>query len=151
MENTVRKTGTANSEKIGRILDGYRKDFYRQLATDPEFRRMMEEPGKNGCCRPLNPLHEVFSREYLDRIAGNPEKIEIGTIYYKGTAYPVREIRAGYDVYTVFVKRLEELLVYDTRNMQQEAMETDGRCHCYCSDEEMCTMTDAELHEMIYG
>lgn len=48
-----------------------------------------------GCfCKP-HPCHGDIIKEYLDRMAGRGEDIEIGTIFYKGKAYPSREITTG--------------------------------------------------------
>lgn len=134
----------------GDTLDRYRKYFYHRLGTDEEFRKRIEELlGKTlGCfCKP-NPCHGDIIKEYLDRMAENEEKIVIGQIHWKGCAYPVRKIDTGKQVFRVSVESLRDELINDMRNGIYEAMEACEEIDGYCTDEELCTLSDAELYEM---
>ena len=67
----------------GGTLAGFREYFYRRLVNDAEYRRRVHElQGKTlGCfCKP-HPCHGDIIKEYLDRMAGRGEDIEIGTIF----------------------------------------------------------------------
>lgn len=136
----------------GSTLDNYRKYFYHRLSTDKEFRKRIGElQGKTlGCfCKP-NPCHGDIIKEYLDRIAENADTINIGKLHWKGHAYPVREIYIDNDAYRVSVKSIENELLDDIRNGVYEAMKVNEEIDFYCTDEELCTLSDAELYEM-YG
>ena len=81
----------------GGTLDRYRKYFYYRLSTDEKFRRRIGElQGKTlGCfCKP-NPCHGDIIKEYLERMEGCTDEIAIEKTYWKGVAYPVREIQVG--------------------------------------------------------
>ncbi|WP_370795099.1 DUF4326 domain-containing protein [Bacteroides stercorirosoris] len=134
----------------GGTLDRYRKYFYHRLSTDEEFRRRIGElQGKTlGCfCKP-NPCHGDIIKEYLDRMEENAETIVIGNTYWKGLAYPLREIRVGNDIFRVSVESLRDELANDMRNGVYEAMEASEEIDGYCTDEELCTLSDADLYEM---
>jgi hypothetical protein len=134
----------------GDTLDRYRKYFYHRLGTDEEFRKRIGElQGKAlGCfCKP-NPCHGDIIKEYLDRIAENADGINIGKLYWKNHAYPIREIHINDDTYKVSVKILENELLDDMRNGYYKAMEISEEIDCYCTDEELCTLSDTELYEM---
>ena len=90
----------------GSTLESYRKYFYHRLSTDEEFRRRIEElQGKTlGCfCKP-DPCHGDIIKEYLNRMEGRADEIGIEKTYWKGVAYPVREIQAGNDTFRVSVE-----------------------------------------------
>lgn len=87
-------------------------------------------------------------KEYLDHMEGNTEAITIDKTYWKGVAYPVREIQAGNDIFRVSVGRLRDELVNDMRNGIYEAMEASEEIDGYCTDEELCTLTDDDLYKM---
>lgn len=74
----------------------------------------------------------------------------IKKFHWKGRAYPIREIYIDGDAYRVSVKSLENELLDDIRNGIYEAMEVNEEIDFYCTDEELCTLSDAELYEM-YG
>lgn len=134
----------------GDTLDNYRKYFYRRLNTDEEFRRRIGElQGKTlGCfCKP-NPCHGDIIKEYLDRMEGCTDEIGIEKTYWKGVAYPVREIQAGNDIFRVSVESLRNELINDMRNGIYEAMEASEEIDGYCTDEELCTLSDDELYQM---
>ena len=134
----------------GDTLDRYRKYFYHRLGTDEEFRKRIEAlQGKSlGCfCKP-NHCHGDIIKEYLDRMAENEEKIAIGQIYWKGRVYPVRSIDSNNHTFRISVESLRDELADDMRNGMYEAMETNEEIDGYCTDEELCTLSDTELHKM---
>lgn len=137
----------------GGTLAGFREYFYRRLMNDAEYRRRVHElQGKTlGCfCKP-HPCHGDIIKEYLDRMAGRGEDIEIGTIFYKGKAYPSREITTGMETYTISVEELGHELENDMRNLLDEAVEQDENIRYYCTNEELCTFPDREMDKIIYG
>ena len=75
-------------------------------------------------------------------MAGRGEDIEIGTIFYKGKAYPSREITTGMETYTISVEELGHELENDMRNLLDEAVEQDENIRYYCTNEELCTFPD---------
>ena len=134
----------------GGTLDRYRKYFYYRLSTDEKFRRRSGElKGKTlGCfCKP-NPCHGDIIKEYLERMEGCTDEIAIEKTYWKGVAYPVREIQVGNDIFRVSVKSLCDELVNDMHNGIYEAMEASEEIDGYCTDEELCTLTDDDLYRM---
>ncbi|WP_455622779.1 DUF4326 domain-containing protein [Parabacteroides sp.] len=134
----------------GSTLDNYKKYFYHRLSIDEEFRKRIGElQGKTlGCfCKP-NHCHGDIIKEYLDRMAENTDEINIGKLYWKRHAYPIREIYIGDDAFRVSVKRLENELLNDTRNGIYEAMKIIEDIDYYCTDEELCTLSDTEIYEM---
>lgn len=72
---------------------------------------------------------------------GNIEKY-----YWKGLAYPLRNIYAKNSAYTVSVERLLDMLIDDMRSGQYEAMEAANEIDFYCTDEEMHTLSDIDLY-----
>lgn len=101
-------------------------------------------------CKP-HPCHGDIIKEYLDRMAGRGEDIEIGTIFYKGKAYPSREITPCMETYMISVEELEHELENDMRNLLGEAVKQDENIRYYCTNEELCTLTDREMDKIIYG
>ncbi len=87
-------------------------------------------------------------KEYLDRMERNTEAITIDKTYWKGVAYPIREIQVGNDIFRVSVERLRDELVNDMRNGIYEAMEVNEEIDGYCTDKELCTLTDDDLCKM---
>ncbi|MCF0255553.1 MAG: DUF4326 domain-containing protein [Bacteroides heparinolyticus] len=134
----------------GGTLDRYRKYFYHRLSTDEEFRRRIGElQGKTlGCfCKP-NPCHGDIIKEYLDRMEGRTDEIAIEKTYWKGVAYPVREIQVGNDIFRVSVESLWDELVNDMLNGIYEAMEASEEIDGYCMEEELCTLNDEDLYKI---
>ena len=74
--------------------------------------------------------------------------VNIDKTYWKGVAYPVREIQAANGIFRVSVKSLCDELVDDMRNGIYEAMEASEEIDGYCTDEELCTLTDDDLYKM---
>ncbi|MCM1107919.1 MAG: hypothetical protein NC388_02555 [Clostridium sp.] len=87
-------------------------------------------------------------KEYLDRMEGNTEAITIDKTYWKGVAYPVREILVGNDTFRVSVESLWDELVNDMRNGIYEASEESEEIDGYCTNEELCTLADDDLYKM---
>lgn len=135
----------------GSTLGRYRKYFYHRLSTDKEFRKRIGNlQGKTlGCfCKP-DPCHGDIIKEYLDWMAENAnEAIVIGQIHWKGCVYPVREIDAGNHIFRVSVESLRNELANDMRNSIYEAMEASEEIDGYCTDEELCTLSDTDLYKM---
>jgi len=97
----------------------------------------------------MSKIKEVnIRKEYLDRMERNTEAITIDKTYWKGVAYPIREIQVGNDIFRVSVERLRDELVNDMRNGIYEAMETNEEIDGYCTDKELCTLTDDDLYKM---
>ena len=96
-----------------------------------------------------HPCHGDIIKEYLDRMAENAnEAIVIGQIHWKGCVYPVREIDAGNHIFRVSVESLRNELANDMRNGIYEAMEASEEIDGYCTDEELCTLSDTDLYKM---
>ena len=134
----------------GSTLDRYRKYFYHRLGTDDEFRKRIGKlQGKTlGCfCKP-NPCHGDIIKEYLDRLAENADEVVIGKIHWKGCSYPVREIDTDNRTFRVSVESLRDEMINDIRNGIYETMEACEEIDGYCTDEELCTLSDTDLYEM---
>lgn len=71
-----------------------------------------------------------------------------GQIHWKGCVYPVREIDAGNHIFRVSVESLRNELANDMRNGIYEAMEASEEIDGYCTDEELCTLSDTDLYKM---
>ena len=84
----------------------------------------------------------------LSQIFGDMENIVIGQIHWKGCAYPVREIDAGNHIFRVSVESLRNELANDMRNGIYEAREASEEIDGYCTDEELCTLSDTDLYKM---
>ncbi len=89
-----------------------------------------------------------ISKQSLNRMEGNAEAIIIDKTYWKGVAYPVREIQADNGIFRVSVESLCDELVNDMRNGIYEAMEASEEIDGYCTEEELCTLTDDDLYKM---
>lgn len=86
------------------------------------------------------------NKGYLVQSDGN--NIFIGQIHWKGCAYPVRDIDTEKQIFRVSVESLRDELINDMRNGIYEAMETCEEIDGYCTEEELCTLSDAELYRM---
>lgn len=87
-------------------------------------------------------------KENQDCMEVNTAAIIIDKTYWKGVAYPVREIQADNGIFRVSVERLRDELVNDMRNGIYEAMEANEEIDGYCTDKELCTLTDDDLYKM---
>ena len=68
------------------------------------------------------------------------------SVHYFGTAYPMREV----DGWKVSTERLEVRLGSDS-SLLMEAMEMLGEFACLLSDEEIHTLSDEEILEIIHS
>ena len=75
----------------------------------------------------------------------------IGTLVYRERSYPVREVQGEDGNYTVSVESLGQELTDGIRSLDPTAFELDESIAYYCTEEEIRTLTDEELDEMIYG
>ena len=81
-------------------------------------------------------------------IQSDGNNIFIGQIHWKGCAYPVRDIDTEKQIFRISVESLRDELINDMRNGIYEAMETCEEIDGYCTEEELCTLSDAELYRM---
>ena len=72
-------------------------------------------------------------------------KYPTDSVYYFGIAYPVREV----DGYKVSTERLEARLEFDSP-LLIEAMEMLEEFACFLSDEDIHTLSDEEILEIIH-
>ena len=72
-------------------------------------------------------------------------KFPTDSVYYFGIAYPVREV----DGYKVSTERLEARLEFDSP-LLIEAMEMLEEFACFLSDEDIHTLSDEEILEIIH-
>ena len=77
-------------------------------------------------------------------ISGN--RYPTDSIHYLGTAYPIREVNG----YKVFTERLEARLEFDS-TLLIEAMEMLEEFACFLSDEDIHTLSDEEILEIIHS
>ena len=87
-------------------------------------------------------------KENLSPTTESKDNLLIGQIYWKGCAYPVREIDTGKHLFKVSVESLLDELINDMRNGIYEAMEASEEIDGYCTDEELCTLSDTDLYKM---
>ena len=73
-------------------------------------------------------------------------KYPTGSVYYFGIAYPVREV----DGYKVSTERLEARLEFDSP-LLIEAVEMLEEFACFLSDEDIHTLCDGEILEIIHS
>lgn len=81
----------------------------------------------------------------------NPGTLVIDTLSYRERNYPVREISDGRDTYKVSVERLNLDLLDGIRGLDPTAFEIDESICYFCTENEIRTMTDEQLIELIYG
>lgn len=81
-------------------------------------------------------------------IQSDGNNIFIGQIHWKGCAYPVRDIDTEKQIFRVSVESLRDELINDMRNGIYEAMETCEEIDGFCTEEELRTLSDAELYKM---
>ena len=87
-------------------------------------------------------------KENLSPTTESKDNLLIGQIYWKGCAYPVREIDTGKHLFKVSVESLLDELINDMRNGIYEAMEACEEIDAYCTDEELRTLSDSELYKL---
>lgn len=86
-------------------------------------------------------------KENQDCMEVNTTAIIIDKTYWKGVPYPVREIQTNNGTFRVSLKSLCDELVNDMRNGIYEAMEASEEIDGYCTDEDLCTLTDDDLYK----
>ena len=74
----------------------------------------------------------------------------ITTLVYREKSYPAREVQGKDGSYTVSVERLEQELLDGIRSLDPAAFGLDESIAYYCTEEEIRTLPDEELDEMIY-
>lgn len=75
----------------------------------------------------------------------------ISTLVYRERSYPAREVQSKDGNYTVSVESLGLELTDGIRSLDPAAFELDESIAYYCTEEEIRTLTDEELDDMIYG
>ena len=75
----------------------------------------------------------------------------ITTLVYREKSYPAREVQGKDGSYTVSVERLEQELLDGIKSLDPAAFELDESIAYYCTEEEIRTLPDEELDEMIYS
>ena len=73
-------------------------------------------------------------------------KYPTDSVYYFGIAYPVREV----DGYKVSTERLEARLEFDSP-LLMEAVEMLEEFACFLNDEDIYTLGDKEIFEIIHS
>lgn len=73
------------------------------------------------------------------------------TLIYREKSYPAREVQGKDGNYTVSVERLEQELLDGIKSLDPAAFELDKSIAYYCTEEEIHTLPDEELYEMIYS
>ena len=63
-------------------------------------------------------------------------------------SYPACTADAGNHIFRVSVESLRNELANDMRNGIYEAMEASEEIDGYCTDEELCTLSDTDLYKM---
>ena len=76
---------------------------------------------------------------------------EMTMLVYRKMSYPAREVQGKDGNYLVSVERLEQELLDGIKSLDPAAFELDESIACYCTEEEIRTLPDEELDEMIYG
>lgn len=75
----------------------------------------------------------------------------ITILVYREKSYPAREVQGKDGNYTVSVERLEQELLDGIKSLDPAAFELDESIAYYCTEEEIRTLPDEELDEMIYS
>lgn len=76
---------------------------------------------------------------------------ELDTLTYREKNYPVRKISDGQGDYVVSVESLQNELLDGIRSSDPFAFEIDESICYYCTEEQIRTLGDEELIEIIYG
>lgn len=94
---------------------------------------------------------EVKETKVREKKVANPSDIQIDTLTYRERTYPVREISDGRDTYTVSIEKLEEELLDGIRSSDPFAFEIDEMIAYFCTEDQIRTLTDEQLIQIIYG
>lgn len=95
----------------------------------------------------MNQMKENKVRE--EQVTDFTSKLD--TLTYREKSYPTRKISDGQDEYVVSVESLQNELLDGIRNSDPLAFEIDESICYYCMEEQIRTLSDEELIEMIYG
>lgn len=76
---------------------------------------------------------------------------KLDTLTYREKSYPTRKISDGQDEYVVSVESLQDELLDGIRSSDPSAFEIDESICYYCTEEQIRTLGDEELIEIIYG
>lgn len=96
-------------------------------------------------------MMKVKETKAREKEAANLSDIQIDTLTYRERTYPVRKISDGRDTYTVSVEKLEEELLDGMRSSDPYAFEIDEMIAYFCTEDEIRTLTDEQLIQIIYG
>lgn len=94
---------------------------------------------------------EVKETKACEKEAVNFSDIQINTLTYREKTYPVRKISDGHDTYTISVERLGDELLDGIKSSDPFAFEIDEMIAYFCMEEEIHTLTDEQLIQIIYG
>lgn len=75
----------------------------------------------------------------------------LDTLTYREKSYTTRKISDGQDDYVVSVESLQDELLDGMRSSDPFAFEIDESICYYCTEEQIRTLGDEELIEIIYG
>lgn len=75
----------------------------------------------------------------------------LDTLTYREKSYPTRKISDALDEYIISVEALQNELLDGIRSSDPFAFEIDESICYYCTEEQIRTLSDEELIEIIYG
>ena len=75
--------------------------------------------------------------------------VQIDTVTYHERTYPVREVSDENDSYTISTLELETELLNGMQNSDPFAFELDESIYFYCTEEQIRTLSDEEILEMV--
>ena len=91
---------------------------------------------------------ETTSKVHKGQQGANPK---MRMLVYRERSYPAREVQGRDGSYTVAADSLVPELLDGIGSHDPAAFELDESIACYCTEEEIRTLPDEELDEMIYG
>ncbi|WP_455674198.1 hypothetical protein [Phocaeicola sp.] len=75
--------------------------------------------------------------------------VQIDTVTYHEKTYPVREVSDSKESYAISTLELEAELLDGMRNSDPFAFELDESIYFYCTKEQIRTLSDEEILEMV--
>ena len=75
--------------------------------------------------------------------------VQVDTVTYRERTYPVREVSDESDSYTISTLELETELLNGMQNSDPFAFELDESIYFYCTEEQIRTLSDEEILEMV--
>lgn len=75
--------------------------------------------------------------------------VQLDTVTYHEKSYPVREVNDEKDSYVLSVVELEKELLEGMQNSDPFAFELDESIYFYCTGEQIRTLSDEEILEMV--